>query len=329
MDIFNLLSEKHLSLQSMKKISGIFNDSYMLVFDDEKLVIKVPKNTIKFEYRQFSESLVLAFLEENHFKAPRNLSDREGYRVRSYTEGETLFDLMNRGTDITPFLKSISQNLANLHRLDYSKLSRYEAIANSHYLNDLTSFEKGNHEFYSTIYGHIFEKFRIPKEPYLDAYELTKSTPINKLVIGHNDLHPKNIIVNRDKQVTFIDWESSSICDPAHDIASHIERMDYTYEQEFNLIDQYLAHSEIRYPRALFIEQVNRYKRVERIRQFINQLIRFCISTNNYEIPESVINNTVGDIYKKYVKACEVWNIPTSLTEGGVLDTFKKSVNVF
>lgn len=73
-----------------------------------------------------------------------------------------------------------------------------------------------------------------------ELYELTKTDGVKK-VLCHCDCYDPNFLVNKNGDVTLIDWEYSGNDDPANDLGTFICCSDYTFDEALEIFDIYFG----------------------------------------------------------------------------------------
>jgi aminoglycoside phosphotransferase (APT) family kinase protein len=138
------------------------------------------------------------------------------YVIFDYFAGDDLYNAIPNLSNIDSLNigKSLARNLKQLHTL---KGTHYDI---GHYIPTIPKFslswKEGHIEYVNLLKKQIskFEKSNIMHETIDKAFQYIDKH-IDSLdfqegpVLLHNDLHPKNIIVNQGKYVGLIDWECS------------------------------------------------------------------------------------------------------------------------
>ena len=73
-----------------------------------------------------------------------------------------------------------------------------------------------------------------------ELYELTKTDGVKK-ILCHCDCYDPNFLVNKNGDVTLIDWEYSGNDDPANDLGTFICCSDYTFDEALEIFDIYFG----------------------------------------------------------------------------------------
>jgi aminoglycoside phosphotransferase (APT) family kinase protein len=174
--------------------------------------------------------------------AARN--DGEGIAVLDYVEGRTLEELAPSGKPVPArwvdqipgfFGRLVGFRACELPQLPKDWPDDGDSTA---FLGDRVRFTQervadANEE----EFGRLFRGLGIPA----DAMErfgarLPGLTP-RPFTLLHTDVHRRNIVVDGDDRLRFIDWEHAMFGDPLHDLATHLRRMRYPLSQERQVVD--------------------------------------------------------------------------------------------
>lgn len=159
------------------------------------------------------------------------------YLVEEFLKGERISNIKPEG-----FLKSLLQNFITLHLA-----TEYNFKNGKSYEDYLLLFEKKIKERYEPHFQELVvashKAKRILRALSFSKKVLAENFSISLSVPCHNDIHPDNLIWNssrKERPLTFLDWDFSSIGDPFYDLAFAIYRLDLPEDQERFLSENYI-----------------------------------------------------------------------------------------
>lgn len=215
----------------------------ILIRDNKKYVIRYPRKigqTVEY-YRSTPETEVIKILQNNKIKCPKILYSNEKYSIQEYIEGQLLADKFK---DHKPVEKQIIDQIVNqicaLTSVDGSELLKYANWNNnsSFYNFQCQNTEKIFIDYYKKL-EIIYKKLAISLDIIKELYKSTSQiSDERKLSVIHGDRHKKNVIVSKNGEITFIDWELGCIGDLAYDIGFHLHQMAYTEDDERYFLDK-------------------------------------------------------------------------------------------
>lgn len=305
--------------QNHSKTYGYYNHNYIVEHNGEKYVIRVPiPETDNMDFRIVPEREVLAYLEKVDFPAPRLLySDPEmRFFVHSFIKGDTLNHLYY---DSTPLPDWISINLARqintMHEFSVKPFEMYcIQLAQSPNTRDfyLTMLKqiKGLYKQFAYEFMGLYQQLLFPNDP----FEMLQGDDIKlkprKFVFCHCDVHRKNLIFNKDKQVLVIlDWELLLIADPAYDIAVHFHKMRYIQKQEEMFLREYMKQFKQFSSLEELKEQIWIYRKLEQIKSASIDCVRYVKDLKNPNLSREVQMDYAVRYFNKLKKAWQIWRV--------------------
>lgn len=203
---FNLKKYKALKSQKLEHYAlldnqGHCNLNYHLKTDKQEYVIR--------KFKQKTERRTEYFIQNLAYKKgvaakPILLDEEKQLMVSDYIQGEHRFDL-DRFT-----LKKLALVLHKLHKIKFQQRP--------------TTFKK----MFKHKHKKVYQAFRI-----IESFQ-------PEYVLGHNDLHPKNILFG-DK-IKLIDWEHAGVTDRYYDLASIIIEFKMTTQEEKIFLNAYFQN---------------------------------------------------------------------------------------
>ena len=139
-------------------------------------------------------------------------------------DGNNLLYYIRESSDLSDYLKQVAQWLAKFHEISVTKEQNF---------NPINSLIK------TTLPGpdHFLKKIEIKFPNFLEqvkeyfeklvAQEEYNLEKMEKRFLVHGDLHPENIIIDKNNQVNVIDFTDVSIGDWAKDMGAFIFQLDY------------------------------------------------------------------------------------------------------
>ncbi len=296
---------------------GYYNENYVVSFNGKKAILRIPAlNDESVDIRIIPENDVLLHLEKHHFPAPRVIAQNSRYSLHSYVEGDVLEDIYpNR----SPFPDWIAVNLArqmkSLHKIPWGVLEKSDTEFSifspntSLFFDYLCYYLRG---YYTSLIQNpsISTKFAqvFPVDPFAQIPKWRSQLTARPFVLGHCDIHRKNIIANSGGLV-ILDWELALITDPCYDIAVHFSRMHYHPHQETLFLQTYLDLPWVHPDFHQFREQIQIYRNIEWIKSAMVDLVRYSQKFPSLNVDEQA--QAFSDYLQKLNLARNIWNLPS------------------
>jgi len=203
------------ALESLSKIKqGETSDTYLGIYDNKKIVIKVYKDSkLKNKQNEFLHTnLMMQLSNLELFPKIIHISDQNDIFIYEY------FKSISYEVDIN-FIKRLGNKLKEVHR------TKPNAQINTFY----DQIKKYEIELEEDKLKSIFGNF------YLLINQSENEN--NQLVFSHNDLIKNNILINKD--ICFIDYEYASLNNMHCDLARVIDEFDLKKNDIKHLLDSY------------------------------------------------------------------------------------------
>lgn len=227
----------------MKILNTSSNQCKILIDKDKKYVIRYPRSigVTREYYRSTPELEIIELLSKNNIDVPKIIKNTSQYLIQEYISGSLLSNLYEDHKDIDKeIINQIIDQICLLTTISGDSLLKYANWTNN---SGYYTFQLNNtnlvFEQYYQILGPLYHKLGISKNimdvlvPY--ASQLDDNRNISVI---HGDRHKKNVILQDNKKVFFIDWELGCIGDIAYDIAFHLHQMAYTKNDENYFMDR-------------------------------------------------------------------------------------------
>lgn len=209
----------------------------------ESYVIRYPRDIgpISEYYRFTPESDVINLLEKNDIRVPKIIKTTSHYFVQEYIEGSLLSDIFQDHNSINrEIIKQIIEQICHLTTINYDPLLKYASWNDNRnfYIFQCKNTEIVFQNYYQNL-KELYDKLGISLDILSLLCSYSPQIDNNRnLSIIHGDRHKKNIILQDNKNIVFIDWELGGVGDLAYDIAFHLHQMAYTKEDETFFIHQ-------------------------------------------------------------------------------------------
>ena len=198
---YKLFENKEIKKFSLLKEQGHCNINYYLETEKQNYLIR----TFKHQRERKTEFYIQNLVYKKNIAAKALLLDEtNNLMICDYIEGKHLFKLNQKN------IRSLALSLKKLHSIKIQQRP-----------NDLKRIFKYKDK-------KVYEAFKI----------LSKFKP--EYVLGHNDLHPKNILFG-DK-IKFIDWEYAGKTDKYFDLAAIIIEFKFNKQEEKYFLRSYFPH---------------------------------------------------------------------------------------
>lgn len=227
----------------MKFIDTSSSQCKILKYENKKYIIRYPNNIgVVSEYYRFTpETAIIDLLEKNNIKVPKNIKITPYYLVQEYIEGNLLSDIYQDYNKIDrKIINQIINQICLLTEVDYTSLLKYTSWTNNRSFytfqcqNTMSVFQN----YYQRL-KDLYDKLGISSNILNILMSYSNQIDNNRnLSIIHGDRHKKNIILQNNEKVVFIDWKLGGIGDLAYDIAFHLHQMAYAKEDEKFLLNK-------------------------------------------------------------------------------------------
>jgi thiamine kinase-like enzyme len=199
---YKLFDNEEIETLNLLKQQGHCNINYQLTTDKKKYLIR----KFKYQGNRKAEFYIQNLAYKKDIAAKALLLDEENkLMVCDYIEGEHHFKLKQQE------LKKLALTLSKLHRL---------------------KIQQQPHTFK--------DSFKYKDKKAYDAFRVIKKIK-PEYVVGHNDLHPKNILFG--KKVKFIDWEYAGKADRYFDLAAIIIEFKLNKKDEQTFLRSYFSRN--------------------------------------------------------------------------------------
>jgi len=248
-----IASKLKLKIIKIESLNGLVNENYLLTFEDQtSLVVKIFNLKIGgYELRKNEiENQILAW---KYNIAPKADFLNEKVALIEFLPSEVEF-VINRENVL-----QCAHLMGNLHSSNLPFKGEFDfAIWAKEYLNICVK-EKTISPDEEVFIKEMIERFKI----------LSQNIPVK--VPCHNDLRISNIIVGQ-KEISFIDWEDSSINDPAWEISYFFIASFVPKDLWFPFFREYKPY--------MLIDDPTLMKRVKLYRPFV--LVKIALSLKAY-----------------------------------------------
>ncbi|XZH90263.1 phosphotransferase [Clostridium perfringens] len=203
------------------KLGGLNNSNYLLEYENNKYVLRIPSKDNKNNFSE--ENFVLIFANLNKLSPPIIYHNKDnGILISKFLEDSKVN--MSTFTSLE-FLEKLSINLKKLHIL------KCEHIFNpfEHIRKNFNILKSKNFNFHEDI-DLVLNKLNILEE------KLSKNMTLG---LCHNDLNSSNVLYH-NKNVLFIDFEFSAMCDIFFDLATVSWMLDE--KKRYFLIKSYFGY---------------------------------------------------------------------------------------
>lgn len=202
-----------------------------------KYVIRYPRNigVVQEYYRYTPENDVIKVLANNCIKVPKTIKVTKQYLLQEYIEGRLLSEIFKDHNKIDiNVINQIVDQICHLTTIDCTELLKFASWINN---KSFYTFQCQNTlEVFQNYYrrlNRLYSQLGISLDilNILSSYSNQLDNNRNLSLI-HGDRHKKNIILQNNGEIVFIDWELGGIGDIAYDIAFHLHQMAYIEEDE-------------------------------------------------------------------------------------------------
>ncbi|MFX1255128.1 MAG: aminoglycoside phosphotransferase family protein [Promethearchaeota archaeon] len=171
-----------------------------------------------------------------HFESRKHILGGN-FIILEYIEGISL-DKMEINLEI---LLKLARIVAQLHSTPLTNILRQLRTHNA-------SYEELLKELEDRITYIIRKRNKFSKDSMFDALlkdsfnqvrQMTLGLKPHRLVIGHGDIAPQNVILHKE-HLKFIDWEDLGIIDPALELSIIFDSFDFLKEQQDLFLKEYL-----------------------------------------------------------------------------------------
>jgi aminoglycoside phosphotransferase (APT) family kinase protein len=243
------LDPRILGLREMKAITvrkiglGEANISYLAVIDGKKFVIRInmePASAVKFK-REYESLRIVEPLRiaprAFHFEPSKKVLGRS-FIILEYLEGRSL-DQCKEINDST--VRELGRVVAKLHNADVKDIKGFLNTTESsksdllHGIQRTIYYVKARRSIYFEKKGNL-ERIIAASLRRLRGIKFDETC---RLVLGHGDIAPQNVILSGGN-LKLIDWEDLGLIDPALETAIIFDQFDFSDEQKQQFLYAYL-----------------------------------------------------------------------------------------
>ena len=272
-------------ISETKKLAGYYNKNYIFESGGQKYILRIPiPNAKSMDLRIIPENIILKFLEQKSFPAPRLIysAQKGSFVIHQFIEGKLFHDLSPEDSFIPSWIPiNIAKQMKKLHRLNPKNFVPYcNHIAKSPdsygFFQNLIASVEEIYFRYKKDYVKHFRKLKFPKDPFKLIKEKSQQLTPRQFTICHCDIHRKNLIITRESEkLVILDWELVLVTDPFYDIATHFHKMKYDPIQETLFLLHYLDQNRETTPVFMDAwEQIQIYLQLEKIKSAIVDIVR-------------------------------------------------------
>ncbi|MCP4762216.1 MAG: phosphotransferase [archaeon] len=314
---------KILTYKSNKgRMQGYYNHNYITSFNGIKYLVRIPiRNAEVVDFKRIPEPIVLKYLEDENFDAPRLLySGKKDFWVHSYIEGVRFNDIYPSNNPFDDWIPiNVAEQMKIIHRFNTKKFENFcKDIASSPNSKELlnssiNSIEKLFNLFLAPDLRKFYDKLLVPKDPFNKCKKSIEKLDPRKFTFCHCDIHRKNLILDKNKRnLTFLDWELVLIADPMYDIAIHMHKMRYQIHQEDLFLETYLGKKKDTDEFKYSMEQIKIYQDFERVKSALVDFYRYYNDFQIEKMKKEEVSFFSDYYYNKIKKAWIVWEIDGS-----------------
>lgn len=230
------------------QLCGYYNENYQINLDGHECVVRQPiTGADEMDLGFVHEEAVLRCVrEKTDIPVPEvyAVSTEPYFYVEEFLQGDVLNDTHPRGTLVPGhFIDDVVRLKNALWQMDYSSLTKCFP-KDWPTGDDVAGFYKQEENMVRKVYNRfkdsykkLYEAFGMPSDPFEYTSELGMLLTRRPLVLGHCDIHRKNVII-KDGVSWFLDWEKALITDPVYDVAVHIHKMYYTPDEQMRFLNE-------------------------------------------------------------------------------------------
>lgn len=209
--------------------AGFTNVSFKFTLGNEDYVYRHPGGTDKYYSKRSNEVYSQNYAKKLGIDDSLIYIDSTGWKISHYIPNIVPFDLYN-----PVHRKQLFDAIHKTHEIPIcDEIQEFDNVIEGKKLITLACATKGNlfNEF-----KEMFDKIDLVNEFVIAEREKYNIKP----VVSHHDIYYPNLLPTDDGKFYLIDWEYSSVNDPANDICGLITRYDFTDEDiEFILKEYY------------------------------------------------------------------------------------------
>ncbi len=298
-------------------LTGYNNDNYLLDTGIGQIMIRIPVITKhETDIQMLSEGRVLRFLQNYDLNIPQVLFFDEKNRVllEEYIDGDTLDTKYSVETEIPEtVLSEIAGLMGKLHSINISEFpDPIDTVTFS-----VRSFYEFVHNQIKETCGNLYTKasdlygaMNIKKED-LDAFFLISPTVLNERqpCLCHCDVHRKNLLLDKKKQLWLLDWELALIGDPLYDLAIHFQKMRYSDEEKIMYLKYYGEVHEIDDSHTT-MDQIEIYRLMEAVKYAMVDIQHVIAQAREGRIDNTMIKR----YYRKLCYAYEALHVDNRIS---------------
>lgn len=227
-DIFKNICEtlncKESDITDIEVISqGLTNLSFSFVVNDIKYIYRHPGVGTESYISRKAEAFAMEKAKElNLDKTIIYISPDKGWKLSYFVNDAHTMDYHNE--------KEVKQALSMMNKLHNAKIhSEYDFGIWNETLKFIDKIEKERKDF--NDFDELFSNMK-------KLYELTEKDGFEK-VLCHCDCYDPNFLVDKNGDMTLIDWEYSGNDDPGCDMGTFVCCSDYTFDEALHVLDLY------------------------------------------------------------------------------------------
>ena len=206
---------------SLKK--GTTNNSFLLITDNKKYVVRIPENnTLPVLDRQIEKAVYDEIKESEISDQVLYFDPVSGCRITSYLEDFRTCNIKEKKD-----LEACMTALRNLHGRHFRVDRNFSLFETIQYYEELRGDEES-----------VYKDYRNTKENVFSLRPLIEEGMGEKCLV-HMDPSAENFLFGKEGQIRLIDWELAAMYDPHIDIAMFVVNSMFDKEQADDLIDMY------------------------------------------------------------------------------------------
>ncbi|HMP41726.1 MAG TPA: phosphotransferase [Roseiflexaceae bacterium] len=307
--------EKRLQEAALPTIAGNYNRNHIISHEGRTYLVRVPiHGAPTLDIRLTPEWDVLPLLAAQGFAAPRLwYRDPQGrFAVHEFLPGQSLDQLYPVRAVLPDWVAPVmAVQLAQLHQLDsvpFVAVCGMLAAAGDSCGVLLAAADYTERFWRAQLvrYRQLYESLAVPPDPLASVRaEAAWLTP-RAFVVCHCDTHRRNLIVAPDaEQLTLIDWELTTLADPAYELAQHLHKIRYQPHQEACFLAEYGKLFGNLPPAA----EIAIYRRHEQIRSALIDTARMADDIRRPGVTSAAQLALAVHLAPKLARAWEIWQV--------------------
>lgn len=242
------------------------------------------------------EKIMTLLSNNTDIYSPKLLKNRSKYIDQEFIDGK----ILNDDYDRLKMIDIVSSYIISMNKIDISAIKKYISWNNNtEYLMFLINNLVKVKDTFSSYTNKILNELNINKN-ILDKLKNIELDDTRNLSLIHGDIHGGNMI-EKDNHIYLIDWELATIGDTAYEVATHSILMNYSDEEERELINKLVFL--LNYDKTKFIDDVNHYKLFEIIRRIylrINKIDKLISNNESYDKELKEVYNYYNKLSKSF-----------------------------